>query len=176
MLTSIYLLLSLSTLDVDVRAGETDLTRIETTRTKTGLQLAWHDTEDVLKGVLSPATLRVGKPIVVSVTLGHIQGEDLFDGPLIVSLRPLDQMGTVDTATVTRSQAERGWKHEFTPTSSGSHRLEIAWSSTRHKQVMGVIEVEDALLPPWFGYAFAFVFLTAGVGYGLFALFRRGEK
>jgi hypothetical protein len=176
MIQSICLFISLSTLEVDARAGENPLAVIKTQAQKGGTSMTWSDTEDVLRGSVSPAQLRAGKPVTVSVTLGHIQGEELFNGPITFSLRPLGQVGMAQDATVTLPPGQRSWQHIFTPSSAGPHRLELSWNSSRHKVVMSVLDVGEPLLPPWFGLAFGSLFMALFVGLGLSVLFRRADK
>jgi hypothetical protein len=99
-----------------------------------------------------------------------------FDGPLTFSVRPLNELGSTWTQTVSRKKGERGWVAEVTLADPGDYRLEISWSSTHHKVVRGVFPVSPGGLPGWVTWVVGGAAILIGLGIGLWILFGRKES
>jgi len=160
---------------VDARAGEHRLTQLELKVTPNGLTFDWSDADESLRGQLTPQPVSVGRSLIISAVLQPFHGED-FTGPLTFSVRPLNEMGTAVTETVSRKKGERGWVKEITLTEPGDYRLEISWRSTHHKVVRGVFPVSPGSLPGWVTWAFGSGLIVIGLAIGLWILFGRKES
>lgn len=169
------LALALTQLPVDPRAGEHALSTLRLEAGAGGLALTWQDTEESLKGVLKPGHPRVGQPLTISASVLPLAGP-AYEGPVTFALRPLDAMGSTQTATVTRPAGEKTWTATFTPGTPGEHRLEISWRTTHHKVVRGVVPVEEAGMPPWLSWAVGVGLVTLAVLGGVWSLFRGKES
>ena len=55
-----------------------------------GWTFDWADTEDRVRGTLTPSELSSGDPIVVSVAVGSFEGND-FNGPVTLTLKQLSR-------------------------------------------------------------------------------------
>src|SRR3990167_7072065 len=111
MFLSAYLIICLSQLPVDVRAGENKLTQLELKVTPNGTTFDWSDADESLRGQITPARARVGRSLTISAVLQPFSGDD-FTGPLTFSLRPLKELGSTWSETVVRKKGERGWVKE----------------------------------------------------------------
>ena len=148
MFLSAYLAILSAQFPVDARAGENKLTQLELKVTANGLTFEWGDADESLRGQLSPQPVRVGRTVTVSAVLQPFTGPD-FTGPLTFSMRPLNEMGSTQSVTVSRKKGERGWAAEFNLTDPTEHRLEISWASTHHKVVRAIVPVSPGGLPAW---------------------------
>lgn len=158
---------------VDATAGENPLTTLQIARVGDSVNLSWSDTEDLLKGSLTPALARVGEPLRISLSLAQFE-RGLLEGPVTMSLRPLNELGGTDSLTVSPpAKGERLWVGTLTPKASGPHRLEFAWSSTHRKVVRGTIMVEEARLAPWVPFAVGATLILVAVGFGAWLVMRR---
>jgi hypothetical protein len=166
--------LLLSSLPVDIHAGENDLTRLRLEERQGHAEVHWADAEDVVRGTLTPFPIRAGTPFTVSLVVGTVQGED-FGGPVTIALRPLAELGGAESATVARRPGERAWVHVFTPDQDGAHRLEISFRTTHLKVTRGVIPVAEAKLPRWLLYAIGGGLIAASVSIGVWLTFRRKD-
>lgn len=169
------LLLALAQFPVDARAGESQLQQLQQSPTTTGVTFTWQDTDDALKGTISPVAPRADEELTVSATLQALAGPE-FEGPLTFALRPLETMGATQTVTVTRAPGERSYVAHLTPREPGPHRLELSWRGTRHKVVRGVVTVEPAGLPRWFSWAVGVSLVAFAVLGGVWSLFRNRES
>jgi hypothetical protein len=172
MFLAAYLALLSAQLPVDVRAGENRLTQLEFKQNPAGLTWDWSDTEETLRGTITPTRLKAGKPVVISAVLEAVSSEEIT-GPLTISIRPLNAMGSADTKTVPRGDT-RVWNATFTPEEAGDYRLEISWRTTHHKVVRGVFSVAEPGLPEWLTWAIGGGTLAIALAIGLWVLF--GKK
>lgn len=175
MFLSAYLAIILTQLPVDARAGENKLTQLELKLTPNGLTFDWADADESLRGQVTPNPVRAGRSLTISAVLQPFTGDD-FTGPLTFSLRPLNEMGSTWTETVTRKPGERGWVKEVTLTEPGDYRLEISWRTTHHKVVRGVLPVSPAGLPVWVTWLVGGGFVVVALIIGLWILFGRKES
>ncbi len=175
MFLSAYLAIMLSQLPVDVRAGENRLTQLELKRTPKSLTFEWSDTDDALRGTLSPAPIRAGRPFTVSASVQPISGGD-FEGPVTFSLRPLDEMGSTQSVTVTKKAGEKSWATTLTADEPRDYRLEVSWRGTHHKVVRGVFPVAEAGLPSWFTWVVGVGCVVLAVVIGGWILLSRKES
>lgn len=175
MLLPAALAFALTQLPVDPRAGEHALSSLRLDPAPGGATFSWQDTEESLKGALTPSRARVGQPLTVSASVLPLAGPE-YEGPVTFALRPLDEMGSTQTATVTRPAGEKTWVATFTPHIPGEHRLEISWRTTHHKVVRGVVPVQEAGVPPWLNWAVGVGLVTLAVLGGVWSLFRGKES
>ena len=175
MFLSVYLAILLSQFPVDARAGENRLTQLELKLTPNGSSFDWSDTDESLRGQITPQPARAGRSLTISAVLQPFSGAD-FEGPLTFSVRPLNEMGSTITETVTRKKGERGWVKELTLTEPGDYRLEISWRTTHHKVVRGVFPVSPGSLPGWVTWAAGGGLIVIGLAIGLWILFGRKES
>lgn len=169
-----YLVICAAQFPVDARAGENRLTQLELKRTPNGLTFDWADADESLRGQLGPQQPQVGKTLTLSAVLRPLSGDD-FEGPLTFSIRPLNEMNSTWTETVTRKKGERGWVREVTLTEPGEYRLEISWRSTHHKVVRGIFQVSEGALPGWVMWVVGGGLFAIGLGIGFWILFGRKE-
>ncbi|MFO0600132.1 MAG: hypothetical protein U0228_32790 [Myxococcaceae bacterium] len=170
---AVTLPVSLAQLPVDIRAGENKLTQLEIKPNNAGLTFDWSDTEETLRGTITPANPHVGEPVTVSATVGAINGPE-FTSPVTFSIRPLAAMGSTNGQTVPRNDS-RVWSATFTPEEIGDYRVEISWSSTHHKVVRGVFTVNEGGLPKWFSYVVGGGAIAIALAIGLWVLFGRKD-
>lgn len=175
MFLSAYLAIMLSQLPVDVRAGENRLTQLELKRAPKSLSFEWADTDDALRGTLGPAPIRAGEPFTVSASVQPLTGAD-FEGPVTFSLRPLDEMGSTQSVTVTKRPGEKSWTTSLTADEAREYRLEISWRGTHHKVVRGVFAVSERGLPSWFTWAMGVGCVVLAVVIGGWILLSRKES
>jgi len=107
------------------------------------LELAWSDTEERLQGSIHPAVPRVGEPLQVVIQLGSFQGA-AFEGPITLTLR---EEGNIHGKTVTVSRGERHWEATFIPETTGLHRLDVSFRTTRYKALHAAFQVESSRVP-----------------------------
>lgn len=174
MFLSAYLALMCSQFPVNERAGENQLTTFQLKPNASGLSFDWRDTDEVLRGTITPLP-RVGKSFTVSATLEPINGAP-YDGPLTISVRPLEEMGATQTQTVARQKGEHAWVASFTASETVEQRIEVSWRTTHHKTVRGVFAVSEAGLPAWVGWAFGGGLVAIALAIGLWVLFGRGKE
>lgn len=175
MLLPVTLAFAFGQLPVDPHAGEHALATLRLDPEPAGWTFAWQDTDERLKGTLTPRAPRAGAPLTVSAAVLPLTGPD-FDGPVTFSLRPLAELGSTESFTVTRPDGAKTWSATFTPREPGEHRLEISWRSTHHKVVRGVVPVGEAGLPPWLDWAVGVGLVTLAVLGGAWSLFRGKES
>ena len=173
MFLAAYLTVCLSQLPVNARAGENKLTQLEIKQTTLAQTFDWSDTEETLRGTITPARPQANAPLTISVTLEALNSAEL-DGPITFAFRPLEEMGG-KTQTVVRAPGQKAWSVTFTPEQPGTHRVELSWKTTHHKVVRGVIEVGDAALPKWVGYSAGGGAIVLALVIGLWLLFGRGD-
>lgn len=159
----------------DPRAGENKLTQLDLKVSSAGYTFEWSDADDALKGQISPHPVRAGRTATISAVLQPITGDE-FKGPLTFALRPLKEMGSTWTETVSRKDGERAWTREVTLPDEGEYRLEISWRTTHHKVVRGVFPVSPAGLPAWLTWAAGGGAIALGLAIGLWVLFGRKEQ
>lgn len=160
---------------VDPRAGENKLTQLDLKASAAGYTFEWSDTDDSLKGQISPHPVRAGRTATISAVLQPLSGDD-FNGPITFSLRPLNEMGSTWSETVSRKEGERGWAREVVLPEPGDYRLEISWRTTHHKVVRGVFPVSPGGLPPWVTWLAGGGAIAVGLSIGLWVLFGRKEQ
>lgn len=175
MFLAAYLAVLSAQFPVDPRAGENKLTQLDLKLNSAGLTFDWQDNEESARGTITPSQLQVGKPLTVSVTLESLTVNELLDGPVTMSLRPLSDMGGDQTVTVKREKDQKSWVAQFTPKEPGPHRIELSWRSTHHKVVRGIFEVVPEGLPRWVGLSLGGGLVTLAVAIGLWLLFGRKE-
>ena len=167
------LALALAAMPADLHVGDGALTTLHVDRVPGGLNLSWNDTEDLVRGMVTPAPLRDGTPLTVSVNVATYQGAP-FDGPVTFSLRPLMALGGADIQTVTRRPGEKLWVATLTPYQGGPHRLEVSFRTTHFKVVSTQLELAEAPLPPWLHFAVGAGLIVMAVGFGAWLVLRRG--
>lgn len=175
MFLSAYLAILSAQFPVDPRAGENKLTQLELRATANGQTFDWADADESLRGQITPSKVRVGESATISAVLQPFTGAD-FTGPITFSLRPLGEMGSTWTETVTRKPGERGWVKEVTLTEPGDYRFEVSWRTTHHKVVRGIVSVSPGGLPGWVTWAVGGGFIAIGLSIGLWVLFGRKES
>ena len=175
MFLSAYLAIILMQLPVDVRAGENKLTQLDLKETPNGLAFDWSDTEESLRGQVTPNPVHAGRSLTISAVLQPFTGDD-FTGPLTFSLRPLTEMGSTLTETVERKKGERGWVKEVTLAEPGDYRLEISWRTTHYKVVRGVLPVSPGTVPVWVTWLLGGGLIVTALSIGLWILFGRKES
>lgn len=157
------------------QAGQNPLTRLELKANAAALLFDWQDEDEVLRGTVTPNPPRAGRSLTVSASLEPLDGAP-FDGPLTISLRPLDDSGVTQTHTVTKRPGEKTWVATFTPESTVDHRLEVSWRTTHHKVVRGVVQIREAGLPPWLSWVVGGSLVAIALAIGLWVLFGRGKE
>jgi hypothetical protein len=166
-------LLLCTAMPIDAKGGESPLTTLRQSTVGEAINLSWNDTEELLKGVVTPAVLRAGQSVTISVSLARYD-QGRFSGPVTISLQPLAELGGGGAVTVPApSKGERMWAAKVTPLVAGPHRLEIAWTSTHRKVVRGVVTVEDARLPFWLPWAVGGTAILMAVALGAWLVLRR---
>jgi hypothetical protein len=175
MFLSAYLAILCGQLPVDARAGENKLTQLELKVNPNGLAFDWADTDESLRGQVTPQPVRAGRTMTVSAVLQPLTGDD-FTGPITFSLRPLNEMGSAQSLTVSRKPGERGWVAEFTPAEATDYRLEMSWRTTHHKVVRGVFPVSPGGLPAWVTWVVGGGLIAIALAIGLWVLFGRKES
>ena len=125
MILSAYLLVALA------EFGEVRPDEMAVNRNNVSLDLAWADAEDRLQGSLRPLQPLTDRPIEVSLHVGTFQGVDEFDGPLTVTLKPVNAtLG--QTVTIKRGPGEKAWLTSLTPLEAGPHSIEVSFLSLIH--------------------------------------------
>ena len=160
-------------LPVDVRAGEHPLTVLDIKRAGAVYSLHWTDAEEAIRGNIT-APVQAGKPFEISASLQPLSGPD-FEGPLMYSVRRLDDMGSTQTVTVVRKKDQKSWATTMTVDEPGKYRFEIGWNSTHHKVVRGVFDVEPEGFPRWVSWAFGIGALVVAIGFGVWLVLSRKE-
>jgi hypothetical protein len=130
------------------------------------LELTWSDSEDRLRGTLTPARPRAGDLLHVMVDVGTYDGK-AFDGPVTLQLR---RAGETHGESVTVRQ-EHGWRADFGIPETGAYLLDVSFRTTRLKLLHASFEVSEARLPEllWWGILGCLVAGTAGyLGYRRF--------
>jgi hypothetical protein len=173
MFLAAYLTMMAAQFPVDARAGENKLTQLDLKTNSAGLTFDWSDTEETLRGTVTKSPFKVGKPLTFSVTLEALNSEELMI-PVTFSFRPMKNLGA-STQTVVRAKNEKSWVATFTPVDEGEHRVEIAWRTTHHKVVRGVLDVAPEGMPVWVGWLVGGGSVTLAVVIGLWLLFGRKE-
>jgi hypothetical protein len=141
-----------------------------------GWVLDWFDTEDRVRGTVTPSELSAGDPLTVSVSIGAFSGGD-FDGPVTLSLEAVGgtyrELQTVPAPATT----PRVWTAKFIPPATGTYSLEIAFRTSRQKPLRGLIEVGMGRVPRTAGFVIGIGAIGLAVVYGLFLLFsKNGER
>ena len=126
------------------------------------VSLTWRDTEDVIRGELTPNPVRADEPISLSVDVGSLDGVEMT-GPVTVSLRPapksnqprenlgpvsLDSMKSAAIQTATRKPGAPGYVFQITPVSDGPNVIEVSFRTTRLKVARGVLQVAPSKFSP----------------------------
>lgn len=125
------------------------------------LELAWSDTEERLQGSIRPAVPREGEPLQVVIQVGSFQGED-FEGPVTLTLR---EAGSNHGKTVTVPRGERHWEATFVPETTGIHRLDVSFRTTRYKALHTAFRVEDSRVPRLLAWGVLGLFAVGLIGY-----------
>ena len=125
------------------------------------LELAWSDTEERLQGSIRPAVPREGEPLQVVIQVGSFQGED-FAGPVTLTLR---EAGSNHGKTVTVPRGERHWEAIFVPETTGIHRLDVSFRTTRYKALHTAFRVEDSRVPRLLAWGVLGLFAVGLIGY-----------
>jgi hypothetical protein len=175
MFLSAYLAILLGQFPVDARAGENTLTQLELKGTANGLTFDWADADESLRGQLTPYPPRAGATTTISAVLQPFSGDD-FTGPITFSVRPLKEIGSTWSETVSRKPGERSWVKQVTLDEPGEYRLEVSWRTTHHKVVRGVFQVSQSGLPSWVSWAVGGGLVAIGLTLGLWVLFGRKES
>lgn len=175
MFLSAYLTIVLSQLPVDVRAGENPLTNVELRSAPAALTFSWSDTEDTLRGTLSPTPLKARLPFTVSASVEPIAGDE-FEGPITFSLRPLKEMGSTQSVTVTRKKEQKLWLTELEVEEAGDYRFEVSWRSTHHKVVRSVVSIGPPGFPGWVRWTLGIGLVVLAVGIGMWIVLSRKES
>ncbi len=125
------------------------------------LELAWSDTEERLQGSIRPAVPREGEPLQVVIQVGSFQGED-FEGPVTLTLR---EAGSNHGKTVTVPRGERHWEATFVPETTGIHRLDVSFRTTRYKALHTAFRVEESRVPRLLAWGVLGLFAVGLIGY-----------
>lgn len=164
---------SLANLPVDPNAGLNPLTTLRITPVQEGLNLSWSDTEDLIKGLITPEELHEGEPLSLDLTVATWQGEP-FKGPVTVTLRPVNDL---ETPPLRQSLigSPRPLHATLTPPAAGPHRLEIAFTTTRYKVVTAQVDVAGARLPRWLFNASGAALIVMAIALGAWLVLRKGK-
>ena len=135
------------------------------------LELAWSDAEERLQGSLHPAVPRVGEPLQVVIQVGSFQGAD-FEGPLTLTLR---EEGSIHGKTVTVARGERNWQATFIPETTGVHRLDVSFRTTRYKALHAAFLVESSRVPRMLAWGLLGLCAVGLIGYTVRNLLK-GER
>ncbi len=135
------------------------------------LELAWSDAEDRLQGSLHPAVPRVGEPLQVVIQVGSFQGAD-FEGPITLTLR---EEGSIHGKTVTVARGERNWQATFLPETTGLHRLDVSFRTTRYKALHAAFQVESSRVPRLLAWGLLGLCAVGLIGYTVRNLLK-GER
>jgi hypothetical protein len=107
------------------------------------LEMIWSDTEERLRGSISPQTPHAGKPLQVQLHVGSFYGET-FEGPINLTLR---EVGATQGQSMTAKRNEAHWVAEFTPEKAGPYQLDISFRTTRLKVLHARFDVTPAPIP-----------------------------
>jgi hypothetical protein len=150
-----------------------DKTFFEVKPDRAGFSFDWSDSEDRVRGTITPRDVSAGEPVTVSVAVGSFAGGD-FEGPVTIGLEAKDGDWRVLETVSPPKAPPRVWNATFTPPSTGSYSVKVTFRTTRLKSVRGVVEAG-------MGRVSTRVALGAGIGaillavvYGLYLLF--GQK
>ena len=135
------------------------------------LELAWSDAEDRLQGSLHPAVPRMGEPLQVVIQVGSFQGAD-FEGPITLTLR---EEGSIHGKTVTVARGERNWQATFLPETTGIHRLDVSFRTTRYKALHAAFQVESSRVPRMLAWGLLGLCAVGLIGYTVRNLLK-GER
>ncbi len=125
------------------------------------LELSWSDTEERLQGSIHPAVPREGESLQVVIQVGSFQG-DAFEGPITLTLR---EAGSNHGKTVTVPRGERHWEATFVPETTGIHRLDVSFRTTRYKALHTAFRVEDSRVPRLLAWGLLGLFAVGLIGY-----------
>jgi len=173
MFLSAYLLIALAQIPPAQGLDATNaLDRMQVSVDPHALTLDWADTEERVRGTVTPPRPRAGEEMTVAVNVGSFEGAE-FDGPVTLTLKPVGKIGKGDVATVTRAKGEKSWTHVFTPSETGDHVLEVAFFSTRRKAARAKINIEDPRVPLWLSASLAGAVVIFLIGGGVMLVLRR---
>ncbi len=125
-----------------------DPSQMVITPTPEGTELAWSDAEERIQGTVSPPEPKAGEDLTVLVHVGSFEGP-AFNGPVRLGLRGPD--GYKQHLVV--QQGDRGWRAVFRPPEPGVYTLDVGFRTTRDKVAHARLEIREAPLPPFLGWA-----------------------
>lgn len=132
--------------------------------------LDWADTEDRVRGTVSPLDVTAGAPVTLSVAVGSFATGD-FDGPVTLGLESVDGAWRgLETVQPSRDPP-RVWNATFTPPSSGPHTIKVSFRTTRQKSLRGPLEIGTQKLSRSLALVVGMGAILLAVVYGLFLLF-----
>jgi hypothetical protein len=170
---ALWVAVAVGGMPVDVNSGQSEATSLKLDVVPEGLNLSWNDTEDLVKGSLTPPQLREGEPATLTVNVASYQGA-AFDGPVTLSLRPLEALGGADAQTISRRKGDKLWVATFVPHTTGPHRLEVSFRTTRFKVARAQVTVGGGRLPQWLLFALGGGLIVVAVALGAWLVLRRG--
>lgn len=133
-----------------------------------GLELAWSDYEERLRGIITPNPPIAGQPLLVSIHVGSFEG-DAFEGPVTLTLR---KEGSTLGQTQTVRRGEVNWTAEFTPESAGPHQLTVTFHTSRLKMVHAKFQVTPSPVPRVILWSFLGLITVGAVAFGVRSLLR----
>lgn len=140
---------------------------------RSGASFDWSDSEDRVRGTISPSEFSSGDPLTVSVAVGSFSGGD-FEGPVTLGLEQVKgEWKALETVAAPKS-APRVWNATFTPPEAGPYTLKVSFRTSRQKSVRGAIEVGMGRVSTTVGLGVGIGAILLAVVYGLFILF--GKK
>lgn len=150
-----------------------DRTTFVVTTDRAGASFDWSDSEDRVRGTLSPNELSSGDPLTVSVAVGSFAGGD-FTGPVTLGLEQVDGAWKALETVRAPNEAPRVWNATFTPPAQGTYAIKVSFRTSRQKSVRGLIEVGMGRVSTTVGLGVGIGAILLAVVYGLFILF--GKK
>ncbi len=139
-----------------------------------GTSFDWSDTEERVRGTVTPGRPAAGEEVTISVAVGSFSGAP-YEGPVTLGLEE-EGGGYRQLETVPgRTEEPRVWNATFVPPDSGAYTIEIAFRTSHQKSIKGKLDVGLARVSTTVALGLGLGAILAAIGYGLFILFVKKE-
>jgi hypothetical protein len=142
--------------------------RIEAQAHSGQIDLSWADTEDRLRGTLTPAFPRAGEPVRLTLDLGSYDGRP-FNGPLMLRLRRQGETSGESPSL----QHGRGWQADLHPPQPGAYLLDVTFRTTRLKVLHAAFDVRESRMPGVLWWTLFGLGASGVAGYAAFRVVQR---